>query len=45
MNILAGFFGRWPRCSLVAVPLGYAPRERLASDQNSFAIIVHVIFS
>jgi hypothetical protein len=45
MNILAGSFGRWRRCSLVADHFGYAPRSRLASGQNSCAIIVHVIFS
>jgi hypothetical protein len=45
MNILAGSFGRWRRCSLVTDRLGYAPRSRLASGQNSCAIIVHVIFS
>ena len=35
---LAGSFGRWPRCSLVTDPRGYAPRSRLANGQNPRAI-------
>jgi hypothetical protein len=44
-GIPAGSFGRWRRCSLVADPCGYAPRERLARRQNSCAIIAQVVFS
>jgi hypothetical protein len=44
-SILAGSFGGWRRCSLVTDRRGYAPRSRLASRQNSRAIIAQVIFS
>jgi len=47
-NILcipAGSFGRWRRCPLVRDPFGYAPRGRLASVQNSSAVIAQDIFT
>jgi hypothetical protein len=45
LNILAGSFARWLRCSVVTDPCGYAPPSRLASGQNSGAIIVQVIMN
>ena len=45
MNILAGSFARWIRCLVVTDPCGYAPPARLASCQNSCAIIVHLIMN
>jgi hypothetical protein len=44
--ILAWPFDRWLRCSLLTDPLaGYARRSRLASGQNSCAIITEFIFA
>jgi hypothetical protein len=44
-SILAGSFACWLRCELVTDPRGYAPRSRLASQQNFRAIIAQIIFS
>jgi hypothetical protein len=44
--ILAWPFARWLRCTLLTDPLaGYARRSRLASGQNSCAIITEFIFA
>jgi len=45
LSILAGAFAHWLCCSLVTDPYGYASRSRLASGQNSCAIIAQVISS
>src|SRR5438552_11572771 len=45
LSILACSFGCWLRCSLVTDHCEYAPRERLASSQNSCAIIAQLICS